>query len=225
MIIALDGPAGVGKSTIAKLISQRNHLFYLNSGNFYRSVTFCLLQSGGDPQNEAEVVQVARRFQPAFEKGRFLVDGVEMEEAKLHSDSVDRWVASHSAIAEVRHWVNEKIRALCAGMDLVCEGRDMTTVVFPEAEFKFFLDASPAVRAGRRYRQGVSRLSLAEIEQSIAERDLIDRNKPTGRLTLSDSAHYIDTSDLSAEQVCQAIESVVFHSDREATETHHMEKI
>lgn len=207
MIIALDGPAGVGKSTIAKLISQRNNLFYLNSGSFYRAVTLSLLEANGNSNNKDEVIFFAKQVNLSIHEGRMFLGNRDIEDF-LHSDVVDKWVAIHSAIIEVRYIVNDLIRAICSGIDFVCEGRDMTTVVFPNADFKFFLDASPRVRAGRRFGQGVSKLSLEEIENSILERDHIDKNKEIGSLKVSDDAIYIDTSELSIDKVCERIERV-----------------
>lgn len=209
MIIALDGPAGVGKSTIALLLSKRNNLFYLNSGNFYRAVTLSLLNSKGNPEDSHLLIEHAKNFQPAIIENRFHLDGVDVEDS-LHSDEVDRYVAQHSANVEVRKWVNKKIREICADKDLVCEGRDMTTVVFPDASFKFYLDAQPSVRAKRRFEQGVSNLSLQEIEESIIRRDQIDQNKAVGSLKVSEDANYIDTSFLSIEEVCEKVEKILF---------------
>lgn len=208
MIVALDGPAGVGKSTIAKLISERNKLFYLNSGNFYRAVTFSLLEAGDSPEDQQAVIDHALKIEPSLKGGRLHLGDKDIED-QLHSDRVDRWVAAHSAVVAVREEVNRMIREICSGIDLVCEGRDMTTVVFPDADYKFFMDASPAVRARRRYEQGTSKLSLKEIEQSILERDHIDRNKKVGSLKISNDAIYIDTSDLTIEAVCEKVEMII----------------
>ena len=120
----------------------------------------------------------------------------------LHSDIVDAHVAQVSAFVPVRHLVNSRLHEITKTLSIVCEGRDMTTVVFPDAEYKFFLDASPKARALRRYNQGVSGLSLQEIEDSIEKRDEIDRNKEEGSLIISPEAYYFDTSDLTINQVC-----------------------
>lgn len=209
MIVALDGPAGVGKSTIAKLISERSGLFYLNSGNFYRAVTFSVLSNKLDSANELLIIETAKNINIKLIDNLIHIDGINIDD-QLHSDAVDRLVASHSAIVEVRNQVNMRIREICNGLDLICEGRDMTTVVFPDAEFKFFIDASPAIRAKRRFNQGTSNLSLKEIEQSIKDRDQIDRNKKVGSLKISDDAIYIDTSDLTINAVCEKVETTIF---------------
>lgn len=208
MIIALDGPAGVGKSTIAQLLSKRNNLFYLNSGNFYRAVTLYLLESHGDPENQNDIISAAKAIEPSIIDNTFYLNGSNVE-AQLHSDSVDKWVATHSAIPEVRSIVNKKMKTICEGKDLVCEGRDMTTVLFPTTPFKFYLDASACVRAKRRFNQGVSNLSLEEIEKSIIDRDTIDKNKTIGSLSISKDANYIDTSNLTIDEVCLKIEETI----------------
>jgi len=101
--------------------------------------------------------------------------------------------------------MNDKIREITNSISIVCEGRDMTTVVFPNAEYKFYLDASIDVQAERRFKQGVSNLSLEEIKEAIRKRDELDRNKKEGSLKISTDATYIDTSDLTIKQVCEII--------------------
>jgi cytidylate kinase len=213
MVIAIDGPAGVGKSSVANMVSREFGAFYLNSGNFYRAVTLSVLNSGADPVDDDVVIRVARSIDVALIDGRLFLDGVDVDE-ELHTDRVDRWVAQHSAIVPVRHAVNTKLRNVARTIDIVAEGRDMTTVVFPEAEFKVFLDASPEVRARRRFLQGVSTLSIEEIERGIKERDDIDRNKPEGSLKVADDALYIDTSDLTIEQVCDRVLRYIHDTDK-----------
>ena len=129
-----------------------------------------------------------------------LLDGDVVDEL-LHSDEIDAWVAQLSAIVPIRHVVNDLIRKIAQGKHVVVEGRDITTVVFPDAEYRFFLDASPESRARRRYLQGVSKLSLEEIADGIRKRDEIDRNKVEGSLKIADGVVYLDTSDLTIEQV------------------------
>ena len=204
MIVALDGPAGVGKSSIASKIASDWNFFNLNSGNFYRAVALKSLEAGISVKEEDKIIQLASECRIEIRDFRFFLDGVDVEN-KLHSDAVDGIVAQVSAIVPVRHIVNEKIRKISEELDIVAEGRDMTTVVFPHAEVKFFIDASPEVRAERRYKQGVSNLSFEEILDSIRKRDVIDRNKKEGSLKISDDAIYLDTSSLTLGQVCEKV--------------------
>lgn len=204
MVVAIDGPAGAGKSTIAKKIALQSRMFYLNSGNFYRAITFSALHNGVDPEDERKIIDEAKRCSLSLEKGKMHLNGIDIED-ELHTDAVDRWVAEHSAIVEVRHVVNEKLREVSMDLDVVAEGRDITTVVFPDADLKVYLDATPEVRAKRRFDQGTSQLSYDEIVENIKKRDKIDKNKAFGSLTIAADAFYLDTSDLTIDQVCDRV--------------------
>ena len=206
MVIAIDGPAGTGKSTIALMLSENlkgkdgNPFTYINSGNLYRAITMGCLRAGIEISQPERVLEYAKMAPLGYREGKlYLVD--EIIEEQLHNDEVDKYVSPLSAIVPVRHVVNDLIRKIASGLNAVVEGRDMTTVVFPRAEYRFYLDASIKVRAKRRFEQGVSRLSLKEIEDSIAERDSIDRNKVEGSLFLGQGVIYLDTSDLTLNQV------------------------
>jgi len=204
MIVAIDGPAGVGKSSIASRLAEKFGFFNLNSGNFYRAVTLKAQSEGLTPADEEAVVRTAEGCILEIRGFRLYLDGRDVEDL-LHSDAVDAMVAEVSAIVPVRHIVNVKLRELSRSLDLVAEGRDMTTVVFPHAEVKVFLDASPEIRARRRLDQGVSELTYEEILDGIKKRDVIDRNKEEGSLKISDDAIYLDTSSLTLDQVCERV--------------------
>ena len=204
MVIAIDGPAGVGKSSIAKMIAGKLGIFYLNSGNFYRAVTLKLLRKGISPENQEEAVRIAENTDITVNDGRVFMDGEDVEDL-LHCDEVDAVVAPVSAIVGVRLVVNNLLRRLAGKLDLISEGRDITTVVFPDADYKFYFDASADARAARRFEQGVSNLSLEEIRQKIIERDNIDINKSFGGLKISKDSIYIDTTDLTIDQVYEKV--------------------
>ena len=204
MIVAIDGPAGVGKSSIAGHIAERLNFFNLNSGNFYRAVTLKSIESGFSSENEQDIIKIAEDCNFEIREFRMILDGKDVEDV-LHSDTIDAMVAQVSAIVPVRHIVNDKIREISSHLDLVAEGRDMTTVVFPHAEVKVFLDASAEVRAKRRFDQGVSELSYEEILEGIQKRDIIDRNKKEGSLKITEDALYLDTSSLTLDQVCEKV--------------------
>ncbi len=204
MIVAIDGPAGVGKSTIAKHIADKASLFYVNSGNFYRAVTNELIKSGHSLLNTEAVIEITKKLNFSIIDGNLHINKVNVED-QLHSDLVDSMVAQVSSIVEVRRMVNKAIKKATKSMDIIVEGRDITTVVFPNADLKIYLDASVVKRAERRYRQGVSNLSLNKLKETIAVRDKIDKSKPEGSLKISCDALYLDTSDLTIDEVCDKV--------------------
>ena len=204
MIVAIDGPAGVGKSSIAKMIADRLGLYYLNSGNFYRGVTYRILNLGLDPAKAEDCIKAAQGAKFDVREGKFYLDD-EFVEDKLHHPSIDLWSSKVSSIPKVREIVNQRILALTKKLDIVAEGRDMTTVVFPNAQFKFFFDALPEIRAKRRYKQNPEVMDYETVLKEINERDAIDRNKPVGGLKIASDAIYIDTSYLTINQVCEKV--------------------
>jgi cytidylate kinase len=204
MIVAIDGPAGGGKSALAQLIAQRMDFFLLNSGYFYRAITYLSNQQHLHLNDEQEALAYAVHFD--ILAGKLLVDGVDLTEF-LHTPEVDAAVAKVSSNQRLRNILNQKMRQLVANRDTVCEGRDMTSVVFLEAELKIYLDASVEMRAKRRFNQEYSTMSLDEIQKSIQNRDEIDKSKPVGALMLVPEAWYIDSSQKSLEDVYALVAS------------------
>lgn len=221
MIIAIDGPAGTGKSTIASLIAKQLGITYLNSGSFYRALTLSLVDSeddgikgalnslffGGEGDKVAAtnlIIEYCKKERLDYVNGRLNLNNKDVEDV-LHEDRVSKLVAQVSAIVPIRHLVNERLHEIVKTLDIVCEGRDMTTVVFPEAQYKFFLDASIDEQAKRRFSQGVSKMTLEEIKDAIKKRDEIDKNKSEGALKIAPDAKYIDTTHLTISQVCGII--------------------
>ncbi len=204
MVIAIDGPAGVGKSTIARCLARRTGFKYLVSGDLYRAITYGILVRGIDPADENLVIESIGTFDITIAADRVFLNGQDIQD-HLHTDTVDRWVAQVSAIVPVRKIVNALLRKIAEGADVIVDGRDITTVVFPDAECKFYLDASVEMRAKRRFAQGLSSLTLEEQMRAIEKRDAIDRNKPVGSLKLASDANYLDTSDLTIDEVCEKV--------------------
>ena len=208
MIVAIDGPAGTGKSTIAKLISENLNIAFLNSGSFYRGITMALLDAEINLDDKKSVLKYAETVKMDYVKERLILNGIDVDD-HLHDARIDLNAAKVSSIPEIRDIVNKKLQSLTKHLSLVCEGRDMTTIVFPNAEYKFYLDASLDVQAMRRFTQNVSNLSLEQIKQEIQERDKIDKNKSVGALKIADDAHYIDTSNLTKNEVYEIIKSKI----------------
>lgn len=203
MTVAIDGPAGSGKSSVARCVAERAGLFYLNSGLFYRAITWAAVQRNVSLTDPEAVGAIAKGLQMVPVADGLLVDGV-LCNTELRSPAIDSGVPSLSAVREVREVVNARLREVARERDLVAEGRDMTTVVFPDAEVKAYLDASLEARAERRLREQ-NGTSMEEMVRRIAERDRIDREKEFGPLIRSPEALYIDTSHLTLEQVCDTL--------------------
>ncbi len=208
MIVAMDGPAGTGKSTIARLVAERRGFTYINSGNLYRAITYGAMRSGVPLDDEAALVSYAEGAGLEYRGGILYLDG-EPVEGRLRSAEVDAVVAQVSAIVPIRHIVNRLIRAIGSGIDAVVEGRDICTVVFPDAEVQIYIDASAEARAKRRYDQGTSSLSLDEIKKNIEMRDRIDMNKAEGSLKKAPKAFYLDTSYLTIDQVYDIVDTKI----------------
>jgi cytidylate kinase len=233
LIIAIDGPAGSGKSTIAKLVAEKTGCLFLNSGSFYRGITLKAIEAVSDPSGEKapsstpvatdsgtfspsgsetvptlidsqSLIKLAAGLTIEYTGERLHINGEDVEDL-LHSDAVDAWVSQVSAVPEVRDIVNVNLKKNAAKRNVVCEGRDRCTVVFPDAEYQFYLDASIEVQVLRRFKQGVSGLTLDEIRASIRERDERDKNKAVGALKIAENATYIDTSHLTIVEVCDII--------------------
>lgn len=208
MVVAIDGPAGTGKSTVAHKVAEDLGLVFLNSGSFYRALTLALLENNISLDDEKAVVEFAKKQKLDYVNSRLILNGKDVD-SLLHQDKVDASVSRVSAVVELRHFVNARMREIVKSLSIICEGRDMTTVVFSNAEFKFYLDASVDVQAQRRFDQGVSNLSLEEIKKAIIERDEMDKNKSEGALKRAEDAVYIDTSDLTINDVCAIIENKI----------------
>jgi len=206
MIVAIDGPAGSGKSTVAQKAAAAVGFGYLDSGMLYRGISKAVLESGNDPEDTPAVVRVAAGCRFGMSNGRLMLNGEPLR--GIHNDLIDNWSAIHSRIIEVRKTVNSRIREIVGDGDYIVMGRDIGTVVFPDAELKIFLDASIETRAARRYRQsrqGSSDLNPEQILERMEQRDTIDREKPFGKLEQAPDALYIDTSDLTIDKVCDRV--------------------
>jgi cytidylate kinase len=208
MIVAIDGPAGAGKSTIASKVAEKTGFFYLNTGSFYRALTYEVIKEKINISDKDAIINAAEKHKIELINKRIHLNGTDVENF-LRSDAVDALVAQISAITEVRHIINKHIQKAAKNNDIIAEGRDMTTVVFPNAEVKIYLDASIENRAKRRLDQGTSVKTLEEIKENIKTRDNIDKNKEFGKLKISEDAIYLNSSDLTIDEVCEKVLSEI----------------
>jgi len=203
-VIAIDGPAGSGKSTVAKALADRLGLDYLDTGAMYRSVTFAVLQRGVDPDDDAVVGQIADALQIDLGPERVLVEGTDAT-AAIRGPEVSRTVSIVAAnplvraamVRRQRAWVSEREGG-------VLEGRDIGTVVFPDAELKVYLTADPAVRAQRRA-QEVTDLDYDTVAADLARRDALDQGREDSPLTEATDAFVLDTSGLTVDDIIEVI--------------------
>jgi len=195
-IIAIDGPAASGKSSVARSIARRLGFAYANSGDYYRALTWLCLRGGVDCGDAGAVARAVG--DGAIETGirdgfsYILIDG-EDPMPHLRDDAVNRNVSPVSVAPAVRDLLLVRLRALAEGCDLVMEGRDIGSVVFPDTPFKFYIDAAPEIRIRRRAAQGQS--------DEIALRDRIDSTRKSAPLTIAEDAQVIDSSHLTIDGV------------------------
>jgi len=207
VIIAIDGPAGVGKSTVAKLLATRLGYLYLDTGALYRAVAWKTLRSGIRPTDHGQVVTLlpTTSLHMQFHQGamQVLVDGFDVT-GQLRTPDVTAAASIVSAIPAVREWLLPIQRQIGQGGSVVAEGRDIGTRVFPAASFKFFLDADADVRVARRHRELVAAGRGGSLEttfQDLSARDQRDRTRSVDPLVPAMDARFIDTTTLSPDQV------------------------
>jgi len=210
-IVTIDGPAGSGKSTVSRLLAERLGVLYLDTGAMYRAVALQAKRLGMEPDEEKEIGRICRdldiRFQDDGNGLRILLGDEDVSQA-IRTPEMDLWASRVSALGEVRAAMVELQRKIGRAGSLVAEGRDMGTVVFPEADYKFFLTAPLEVRAWRRYKERLERGERVSEEEVLAElekRDTWDRTRSIAPLRPAADAVIIDTSDWSAVEVVEQV--------------------
>jgi cytidylate kinase len=209
-VVAIDGPAASGKSTVARRVAKALGRVYIDSGALYRGVTWIALRRGVATDDQAAVVLLAGGLKPYFRvvEGavRFTLDGEDPGEG-IRTQVVNDNVSCVAALPEVRGLVTGWLRGMTQFGDLVMEGRDIGTIVFPDARWKFYLDASPEERARRRVAESPERepVDANTVSQSLKRRDAVDSGRKTAPLKKASDAHVLDTTGLTIDRVVAAV--------------------
>jgi cytidylate kinase len=214
MIIAIDGPAGSGKTTVAKLLAKKLNIAYLDTGATYRALTLKALKKNTDLNSSASLKLLAEELNLEFDGSTVYLDGIDVS-SEIRTPVIDRNISVIVSYPEVRKVMVDLQRKIAQGKNFVVEGRDITTVVFPKAEFKFYLDADPEIRAERRFKEFKTKganLNFKEMKKDLDKRDQADKNRKVGALTIASDAIVIDTSKLTIEEV---VEKMLGHIKKE----------
>ncbi|HOW27075.1 MAG TPA: (d)CMP kinase [Elusimicrobiota bacterium] len=211
LVIAIDGPAGAGKSTIAKIVATELKYIYIDTGAMYRALTWKALETGTSFQKPDDLTRLARKtrltFRPKNGVFHVLADGKDVT-AMIRSQQVTSMTNTLAAVQGVRRVLRDLQRQMGRRGGVVMEGRDIGTAVFPNADLKFYLDASPMERARRRYRElraKNERVSLRAIAEAIRKRDFKDRTRGISPLRVADDAIVVDSTRLTLDQVARVI--------------------
>jgi cytidylate kinase/pantoate ligase/cytidylate kinase len=211
MIITLDGPAGAGKSSAARALAARLGWCYMDTGAMYRSVALVALERGVDLHDATRVAALTREISISFRDGRVLVDGRDVSQ-EIRTERITAATRPVADAPAVRKAMKEIQRTMASGLDLVTEGRDQGSEVFPQAELKVFLTASPEERARRRQQEEADRgreASLQSVLESQARRDEADRLRPVGAMQPAADAVLVHTDGLSREAVVDRLVELV----------------
>lgn len=211
-IVAIDGPSGSGKGTIAKEIAKRLNYTYIDTGAMYRCVALKSIRDNIDIKDEENLVKILKNIDIKLtNEGKCYLDGEDVSE-KIRTLEVTKRVSKISLIVSLREVMKEKQREYAKKDNIVMEGRDITTVIFPNADYKFYLDASVEERANRRYKQNKEKginSSYEEIIESIIERDNDDITRKVGALKRTDEQIYIDSSNMTIDEVINTMMEMI----------------
>lgn len=214
--IAIDGPAGAGKSTIAKRVAEELNFMYVDTGALYRAVALCAIQKNIEPDDSQRVsemlseIKVQLAFNYRFEKV-VLLDGRDVS-SQIRTPEVSMAASKISALPQVRAYLLDLQRDIAKENNVIMDGRDIGTVVLPDARVKIFLTASPQVRAERRYKELAEKgadVSFDEVLRDVNERDYNDSHRQTAPLKPAEDSVFVDTTDLDFEQSVEKIISVI----------------
>lgn len=211
LVIAVDGPAGAGKSTIAKIVAEKLNINYIDTGAMYRAITYKCLESKVDINNEEEVKKIAKNTNIDFKDNNIYLDGKVINE-EIRTMEVSNNVSNVAKIKEVRYLMVDVQREVGKRNSVILDGRDIGSYVFPNAHYKFFLIATPHERGSRRHRELIEKgyeVTLDEIINDIIKRDEIDSNREFAPLVKATDAIEIDTTGKSINEVVELVVSKI----------------
>ncbi|MGL4914152.1 MAG: (d)CMP kinase [Romboutsia sp.] len=208
LVIAVDGPAGAGKSTIAKIIAEKLNINYIDTGAMYRAITYKCLQNNININNEDEVIKIAKNTEIDFRDNNIYLDKRVLKE-EIRTMEVSNNVSNVAKIKEVRYLMVDVQREIGTRNSVILDGRDIGSYVFPNADYKFFLVATPEERGNRRYKELINKgyeVNIDEIINDIVKRDEIDSNREFAPLVKAEDAIEIDTT---GKDINEVVESVI----------------
>lgn len=211
MVVAIDGPCGSGKGTIASVLAEKLNLVNIDTGATYRSLALKALENNIDIKDEEKIIELSKNLNVEFKDKKVYLDGKDVSK-KIREREVTQIVSPISSIVEVRKNMVELQRKMANTNDVILEGRDITTVVFPNAEYKFYLDATLEERVNRRIKQNKEMnidMSEEEIRKSISDRDYNDMHKPVGALKRTDEQIYIDSTNMTIDEVVEKMINII----------------
>jgi len=211
MVVAIDGPCGSGKGTIASILAEKLNLVNIDTGATYRSLALKTLENNIDIKDEEKIIELSKNLNVEFKDKKVFLDGKDVSK-KIREKEVTQIVSPISSIVEVRKNMVELQRKMANTNDVILEGRDITTVVFPNAEYKFYLDATLEERVNRRIKQNKEMnidMSEEEIRKSISDRDYNDMHKPVGALKRTDEQIYIDSTNMTIDEVVEKMINII----------------
>jgi cytidylate kinase len=209
--VAIDGPAGAGKSTIAKIVAKSFDLMYINTGAMYRAVALKANENNLSPENVQEICRLIQTMKMRFEKDDLILNGENVQD-KITLPCISSQVSAYAALPEVRKILVKLQREMSEEFNVIMDGRDIGTVVLKDSPFKFFLTATPEERANRRFKELSERnieCSYEGILQDIKDRDYMDTHRETDPLKKAEDAIEVDTTGLNINEVCEKINSYI----------------
>ena len=210
-IVAIDGPAGSGKGTVAKILAAKCNLVYIDTGAMYRAVSYLTLKNNIAIDDEEKIVEIAKNSKMEFVGDKLFLNGEDVSK-EIRTMEVTKIVSQMSSIVKLRDVMVDMQRALASSNNVIMEGRDITTVVFPNADYKFYLDATIEERAKRRFKENQEKgieATYEEIYNNIAARDYNDMHKEVGSLMRTDDQIYVDSTNLTIDEVVDKMYKII----------------